>query len=73
MKVEPGEMVETAETAAAHDESRIPNWVPEDLIGNTGLGELLFSDDYRLIALKGVLASLMVMAVAGFFALMFRA
>ena len=65
-------MVATPETAAAHDESRMPDWVPEDLIGNTGLRELLFSDDYRLIAIKGVLASLMVMAVAGFFALTFR-
>ncbi len=65
-------MIATAENAADRDPARMPDWVPEDLIGKTGLRELLFSDDYRLIAIKGVLASLLVMAVAGLFALTFR-
>lgn len=65
-------MIASAENAADRDGTRMPDWAPEDLIGKTGLRELLFSDDYRLIAIKGVLASLLVMAVAGLFALTFR-
>lgn len=50
-----------------------PRWTPRNLAGAAALKDLLFSDDYRLIALKGVLLSLMMAALAGVFALTFRA
>jgi cytochrome c oxidase subunit 1 len=67
-------MVATADTAEVRDlvDTREPVWTPEDLLGDTSLRDFLFSGDYRLIAIKGVLASLLVMAVAGLFALTFR-
>ncbi len=46
-------MIATAENTADRDRARMPDWAPEDLIGKTSLRELLFSDDYRLIAIKG--------------------
>jgi cytochrome c oxidase subunit 1 len=57
--------VDTEPTAA-------PHWTPEDLVGGTGVTAFLFSDDYRLIALKGILTSLLMAALAGVFALTFR-
>jgi len=66
-------MVSIAEaTSRTSTASEMPGWLPEDLLGKAGLRGLLFSDDYRLIAIKGVLAAIMVMAVAGLFALTFR-
>ncbi len=53
--------------------TREPHWTPEDLLGTWSLRTLLLSDDYRAIALKGVLTSLVMMALAGLFALTFRA
>ncbi len=50
-----------------------PRWTPSDLIGETSLRDLLFSDDYRLIALKGVLTAFIMLALGGLFALTFRA
>lgn len=50
-----------------------PHWTPEDLLGTWSLRTLMLSDDYRAIALKGVLTSLVMMALAGLFALTFRA
>ncbi len=48
------------------------HWKPEDLVGTWSIREFLFSDDYRAFALKGVLTSLMLLALAGLFALTFR-
>ena len=50
-----------------------PHWTPEDLLGTWSLRTLMLSDDYRAIALKGVLTSLVMLALAGLFALTFRA
>jgi cytochrome c oxidase subunit 1 len=50
-----------------------PHWTPRNLAGTVTLKDLLFSDDYRLIALKGILAALLMAALAGLFALTFRA
>lgn len=49
-----------------------PHWTPEDVIGKMTLSELLFSNDYRHIALKGVLTSLIMLAIGGGFAIIFR-
>ncbi|NOZ32762.1 MAG: hypothetical protein GXP01_06750 [Alphaproteobacteria bacterium] len=48
------------------------HWVPENLVGNMTLKELLFSNDYRHIALKGIFTSIIMLALGGFFALVFR-
>ncbi len=56
----------------AEDVTKVPDWVPEDLLGKTTFRALLFSDDYRLIALKGILAALMMVGLAGVAALTFR-
>lgn len=52
---------------------RTPHWEPRNLIGEWSFRELLFSDDYRTIALKGLLAALVMLALGGLFALTFRA
>ena len=49
------------------------HWKPENLIGGTSFKELMFSDDYRHIAVKGILTSLIMLALGGTFALIFRA
>jgi cytochrome c oxidase subunit 1 len=54
-------------------DTRQPHWRPEDLLGRLSLGDFLFSNDYRAIALKGVLTSLVMLALGGLFALTFRA
>jgi len=48
------------------------HWKPEDVIGSMSLSTLLFSNDYRHIALKGILTSFIMLALGGFFALIFR-
>lgn len=53
-------------------ETQVLNWKPEDLLGTLSLKELLFSNDYRVIAIKGILASLIMLGLAGLFALTFR-
>ena len=53
-------------------EPRQAHWKPEDLVGTWSLREFLFSGDYRAFALKGVLTSLVLLALAGLFALTFR-
>jgi len=50
----------------------LAHWKPENIVGNTSLGELLFSNDYRHIALKGIFTSIIMLALGGFFALVFR-
>lgn len=54
------------------DDTAEPRWKAQDLLGRVRLGELLFSNDYRLIALKGVLSALVLLALGGLFALTFR-
>ncbi|MCF6320777.1 MAG: cbb3-type cytochrome c oxidase subunit I [Rhizobiaceae bacterium] len=49
------------------------HWKPENLTGKMSLNELLFSNEYRHIALKGIFTSLIMLAVGGIFALIFRA
>jgi len=49
-----------------------PHWTPTDIIGNMSLGTLMFSNDYRHIALKGMLTSLLMLAIGGIFAIIFR-
>jgi cytochrome c oxidase subunit 1 len=53
-------------------ETQSPHWEPENILGGLTLGRLLFSNDYRMIAIKGVLFSLIVLAIGGLFGLTFR-
>ena len=50
----------------------LPHWKPENLIGDMTVRDLLFSDDYRCIALKGILTSILMLALGGAFAMAFR-
>ncbi len=61
-------------TDEARDRSALiePHWACENLIGRIGIRELLFSNDYRVFALKGILTSLIMLALAGLFAITFR-
>lgn len=49
------------------------DWIPENLVGQLSLREFLFSNDYRVFALKGILTALVMLALGGLFALTFRA
>lgn len=49
-----------------------PHWTPRDIIGKMSLSELLFSHDYRHIAIKGMLTSLVMLALGGLMAMLFR-
>lgn len=49
-----------------------PHWRPENLIGEMTLRDFLFSNDYRIIAVKGILTSFLMLALGGAFALAFR-
>jgi cytochrome c oxidase subunit 1 len=51
----------------------LAHWKPENLVGETTIKQLFFSNDYRHIALKGIFTSLIMLALGGFFALAFRA
>lgn len=55
------------------DSTREPHWRPEDLLGTLSVRDFLLSNDYRVLALKGVLTSLVMLGLAGLFALTFRA
>ncbi len=50
----------------------LAHWKPENLVGKMSLGEILFSNEYRHIAVKGIFTSLIMLALGGFFALVFR-
>jgi cytochrome c oxidase subunit 1 len=50
----------------------LPHWDVQDLIGKMTLKSLLFSDDYRHIAIKGILTSLVMLALGGIMAILFR-
>jgi len=49
-----------------------PHWKPENIIGTISLKTLMFSDDYRHIALKGILTAFIMLALGGTFAIIFR-
>ena len=49
-----------------------PHWTPEDFLGPMGLKEFFFSNDYRIIGLKGILTSVVMLALGGLFAMTFR-
>ena len=48
------------------------HWTPKDILGEMTLKTLMFSNDYRHIALKGIFTSFIMLAAGGFFALVFR-
>ncbi len=50
----------------------LPHWEPENVIGKMTLGTLLFSHDYRHIAIKGMLTSVVMLALGGLMAMLFR-
>ncbi len=50
----------------------LAHWKPDNLVGKMSVKELLFSNDYRHIALKGILTAIIMLAVGGTFALVFR-
>jgi len=50
----------------------LAHWKPENIVGTTNIRELLFSNDYRKIALKGIFTAFVMLALGGFFALAFR-
>ena len=47
-------------------------WQPTNLLGQLTVKEFLVSNDYRVISVNGILASLLMLALAGIFALTFR-
>lgn len=61
--------------AHAHDAERMgntPHWEPEDIIGKMTLSQLLFSHDYRYIAIKGMMTSIVMLGLGGLMAMLFR-
>jgi len=48
------------------------HWKPENILGEMSLNTLLFSNDYRHLALKGILTAFLMLALGGTFALLFR-
>ncbi|NIP76840.1 MAG: hypothetical protein GTN90_13015, partial [Xanthomonadales bacterium] len=49
-----------------------PHWEPADVVGKMTLSDLLFSNDYRHIALKGILTSVVMLGLGGLMAMVFR-
>ncbi len=60
-------------SAADLAETQTLHWEPRDLLGTLTLKELMLSNDYKVIAIKGILTALVMLALAGLFALTFRA
>ncbi|MDH3665547.1 MAG: cbb3-type cytochrome c oxidase subunit I [Paracoccaceae bacterium] len=50
----------------------MPHWEPADVLGTMTLSNLLFSNDYRHIALKGILTSVVMLGLGGLMAMLFR-
>lgn len=50
----------------------MPHWQPGDVIGRMTLSMLLFSNDYRHIAIKGMLTSVVMLGLGGLMAMLFR-
>jgi cytochrome c oxidase subunit 1 len=61
--------------ASVHDAERMggkPHWEAVDIIGKMSLSDLLFSHDYRHIAIKGMLTSVVMLGLGGLMAILFR-
>ena len=61
--------------ASANDTARmggVPHWEPADILGRMTLSDLLFSNDYRHIAIKGILTSIVMLGLGGLMAMLFR-
>ncbi len=61
--------------AHIHDEVRLGtklHWDAENVLGNMTLRDLFFSNDYRHIAIKGMLTSLVMLGLGGLMAMLFR-
>lgn len=50
----------------------MPHWEQKDVLGNMTLSILLFSNDYRHIAIKGMLTAVVMLALGGLMAMLFR-
>ncbi len=48
------------------------HWDPRDLLSDLTVKQILFSNDYRLIALKGIFTAFIMLAFGGMFAIIFR-
>ena len=48
------------------------HWEPEDLLSGLTLKQILFSNDYRHMALKGIFTAFIMLALGGMFAIIFR-
>jgi cytochrome c oxidase subunit I len=48
------------------------HWKPENIIGTISFKTLMFSNDYRHIAIKGILTAFIMLALGGAFAIIFR-
>lgn len=70
---EPGGTASATRHGAPAGAASGPHWPPQDLLGGMSLREFLLSNDYRVIALKGILTSIVMLALGGLFALTFRA
>ena len=57
---------------AINEDIHAAQWPAANLLGQWTLKDFLFSNDYRIISIKGILASLMMLALGGIFALTFR-
>ena len=60
---------------SANDTARmggLPHWEPADVLGKMTLSDLLFSLDYRHIAIKGILTSIVMLGLGGLMAMLFR-
>ena len=53
-------------------QTQVLHWEPENYLGKLTVRKLLFSNDHKAIAIKGILFSLIVAAIAGLFGLTFR-
>jgi len=51
---------------------KLAHWPIEDVIGGMTLKSLMFSNDYRYIAIKGMLTSLVMLALGGHLAARWR-
>jgi len=55
-----------------NDDIHVLHWQAEDLLGRTSVRNLLFSNDPRLVGLKGILFALIMLALGGVMAMTFR-
>ena len=50
----------------------LAHWMPKNILGEMTFKDLMTSSDYRHIGLKGMFTALIMLAVGGFFAMVFR-